>query len=122
MCGRYVTPDEAAMERAYSLTAIPVEHAFASARAGFLRSRVPRGTRDARGRAMGAPTAEARARPARALRSDGGPTRGPRVRYRLNRDAMLDPISDSPMVGRFSARAAADSPPVMPETRCFSKS
>ena len=23
MCGRYVTPDEAAMERAYSLTAIP---------------------------------------------------------------------------------------------------
>ena len=23
MCGRYVTPDEAAMERAYNLTAIP---------------------------------------------------------------------------------------------------
>ena len=82
MCGRYVTPDEAAMERAYSLTAIPVEHAFASTRAGTLRSRVPRGTRDARGRAMGAPTTAARARPARTPRSDGRPTRGPTLEAR----------------------------------------
>ena len=50
------TPDEAAMERAYSPTAIPVEYAFASTRAGTLRNRVPRGPRDARGRAMGAAT------------------------------------------------------------------
>ena len=54
MCGRYVTPDEAAMERAR--LRFPVEHAFASTRASTLRSRVPRGTGDARGRAMGAAT------------------------------------------------------------------
>ena len=33
----------------------------------------------------------------------------------------IDPISDSPMVGRFPPPAAADSPRVMPETRCVSK-
>ena len=58
-----------AMERAYSLTAIPVEYAFASTRAGTLRSRVPRGTRDARRRAIGEATAAARVRPTRALRA-----------------------------------------------------
>jgi hypothetical protein len=115
MCGRYVTPDEAAMERAYNLTAIPCGTCVRKHSSEHLRSRVPRGTRDARGRVMGAPTAAARPRPARALRSDGGPTRGPRVRCRRNRDAMLDPISGSPMVGRFSAPATADSPRVMRE-------
>jgi hypothetical protein len=54
------TPDEAAMERAYSPTAIPVEYAFASTRAGTLRSRVPRGTRDARRRAIGEAMAKRR--------------------------------------------------------------
>jgi hypothetical protein len=72
MCGRHVTLDEAAMEQAYSQTAIRVEHTFASTRASTLRSRVARGTRDARGRAMGAPTGEARAHPARALRTTAG--------------------------------------------------
>ncbi len=34
----------------------------------------------------------------------------------------IDPISDSPMVGRFPAPARADGPPVMPGTRCASSS
>jgi hypothetical protein len=35
--------------------------------------------------------------------------------------AATDPISDSPMVGRFSAALPPDSPRVMPETGCVSK-
>ena len=110
-----------AMERAYSLTAIPVEYAFASTRAGTLRSRVPRGTRDARRRAMGEAMAAARVRPTRALRATAAlrrptPRRGRArshnssfpVRQVAARPrgglATTDPISDSPMVGRFWAR------------------
>ena len=33
----------------------------------------------------------------------------------------IGPISDSPMVGRFSPPARTDSPPVMPENSCVSK-
>jgi hypothetical protein len=40
------------------------------------------------------------------------PRRGP---------ARIGPKSDSPMVGRFPHPAVADSPPVMPESRCVSK-
>ena len=75
MCGRYVTLDEAAMERAYSLTAIPCGTCVREHSAGTLRSRVPRGTRDARRRAMGEAMAAARARPARATPGNGGPAR-----------------------------------------------
>jgi hypothetical protein len=106
MCGRHVTLDEAAMEQAYSQTAIRVEHTFASTRASTLRSRVARGTRDARGRAMGAPTGEAPSAPRACTPDYGGPMRGPRVRCRRKRDAMLDPISAPPR---------PDSPTVMPE-------
>ena len=42
MCGRYVTPGEAAMERAYSLTAIPCGTCVREHSASTLR-RVPRG-------------------------------------------------------------------------------
>jgi len=48
------------------------------------------------------------------------PARAVRVR-RDTRASSTDPISRSPMVGRFSPRAGADSPWVMPETRCVSK-
>jgi hypothetical protein len=37
------------------------------------------------------------------------------------RTRATDPISDSPMVGRFSPRAGTDSPPVMPENSCVSQ-
>jgi len=38
-----------------------------------------------------------------------------------SRPRATGPIPDSPMVGRKSAPARADSPPAMPETRCASK-
>jgi hypothetical protein len=56
MCGRYVTLDEAAMERAYNLTAIPCGTCVREHSSEHLRSRVPRGPGDSRGRAMSAPT------------------------------------------------------------------
>ena len=44
----------------------------------------------------------------------------PRLPTTASRARATDPISDSPMVGRFPPPAAADSPRVMPETRCVS--
>ena len=65
--------------------------------------------------------AAARVRPTR-------PRRGRRGRHRLEPRraprtlaSSIDPISRTPMVGRFSPPAATDSPRVMPETRCASK-
>jgi len=65
--------------------------------------------------------AAARVRPTR-------PRRGRRGRHRLEPRraprtlaSSIDPISRSPMVGRFSPSAATDRPRVMPETRCVSK-
>ena len=72
MSGRYVTPDEAAMERCLSLTAIPCGHACASTRALPHRTHFPPAAGDTRGRPMGEPTAAARVRPTRPLRAPAG--------------------------------------------------
>ena len=70
---------------------------------------------------MGEPMAAARVRHTL-------PRRGRRGRHRLEPRraprtlaSSIDPISRSPMVGRFSAPAPADNPPVMPENPCVSK-
>ena len=108
---------------------------------GRLRSRAPRGTRDARRRAMGEAMAAARARPTRALRATANPRRAtsrraaripefqfssssgfrPAGRRPRRGTRATGPISGSPMVGRFWAPPRTDSPRVMPETRCVSK-
>jgi hypothetical protein len=88
---------------------------------GFLRSRVPRGTLDARRRPMGEPMAAARVRPTRPLRCHRGPTPGAR---RLTRAARTWRASTQISKVRWSVdfrpRVRTDSPPVMPETACAS--
>ena len=118
MCGRYVTPDEAAMERAYSLTAIPCgtcvrEHSGGhppKSRPSRHPGRAPPGHGGGHGRRPSAPHAgtpgnggPASTRPA-PRRADSQGSRFP-VRQVAARTAprtrATDPISDSPMVGRF---------------------
>ena len=134
------TPDEAAMERAYKPDCDSCGVCVREHSDGTFRRRVPRGTRDARRRAMGGAMAAARVRPSRALRATADPRRPTSRRAADSQDSRFpvrqvaarlpataprtratDPISDSPVVGRFPAPAAADGPRVMPETRCVSK-
>ena len=107
-----------ARRRVFSINAVAGNRAA-------LRSHFPAAPRDARRGPMGAAMPAPRARPARPLRgrrAAAGATPATRCRHRASRPARrIDPISDSPMVGRFRPRRRADSPPVMPETRCASK-
>ena len=104
-----------AMERAYSLTAIPVEYAFASTRAGTLRSRVPRGTRDARRRAMGEAMAAARVRPTRALRRTRGPASTAAAPRRADSQRSRFPVRQVAARARSPARRSR--PPRSPPGR-----
>ena len=124
MCGRYVTLDEATIERAYSLTAMPCgtcvrehsgEHPPKSrpsrhrGRAGSAHGR-PHG---------GGPSAPRVCTPER-WRADAGPARAGTDAKRDDPALRHRPKFQSD--GRSVPRpAAADSPPVMPETRCVLK-
>ncbi len=108
--------------------------AFASTGVGFLLSRIPAPAGDARRRAMGGAMAAARVRPTRPLRSTGGPGRpAPRRAARIP-SVPVSQFAKSPpaprrgparptrfQIVRWSADSRADSPRVMPETRCVSK-
>ena len=80
--------------------------------------------RDARGAPIGSPCPPRELAPRVHSGGDGaaaGATPDSLTALARRARRCIDPISDSPVVGRFPAPAPADSPRVMPETRCVLK-